>query len=182
VKEIFSKKIGHATLKVIEGDITEEETSAIVNAANSYLAHGGGVAFAIVKKGGREIQEESNKIVEEKGPIPFGEAVITKGYHLKAKYVIHVVGPRFGEGKEEEKLRKAIRSVLELAKEHGIKTISIPAISCGIFGFPKEKGTRIIVEETIKFLQENEKQFDEIHFIGVDATIPKLFKEALIND
>ena len=182
MKEILSKKIGHTTLKVIEGNITEEGTSAIVNAANSYLAHGGGVAFAIVKKGGREIQEESNKIVEEKGPIPVGEAVITKGYHLKAKYVIHVVGPRFGEGKEEEKLRKAIRSVLELAKEHGIKTISIPAISCGIFGFPKEKGTRIIVEETIKFLQENEKQFDEIHFIGVDATIPKLFKEALIND
>ena len=182
MKEIFSKRIGNTTLKVIEGDITEEGTVAIVNAANSYLAHGGGVAFAIVKKGGREIQEESNKIVEEKGPIPVGEAVITKGYHLKAKYVIHVVGPKFGEGKEEEKLRKAIRSVLELAKEHGIKTISIPAISCGIFGFPKEKGTRIIVEETIKFLQENEKQFDEIHFIGVDATIPKLFKEALIND
>ena len=181
MKEIFSKRIGNTTLKVIEGDITEEGTVAIVNAANSYLAHGGGVAYAIVRRGGKEILEDSNRIVKEKGPIPVGEAAITKGYNLKAKYVIHVVGPRWGEGKEEEKLRKAIRSVLELAKEHNIKSIAIPAISCGIFGFPKGIGTRIIVEETINFLQENESAFDEIHFIGVDTTIPQLFKEALIN-
>lgn len=181
MKEIFEKTINNTILKVIKGDITEEATEAIVNAANSYLAHGGGVAYAIVKKGGREIQEESNKIIKEKGPIPVGHAVLTKGYNLKAKYVIHVVGPQWGEGEEELKLRLAIKNVLKIAKENGIVSISIPAVSCGIFGFPKAKGTKIIVEETINFIKNNPNSFKEIHFIGIDEEIPMLFKEALIN-
>lgn len=106
MKEIFSKRIGNTTLKVIEGDITEEGTVAIVNAANSYLAHGGGVAYAIVRRGGKEIQEDSNRIVKEKGPIPVGEAAITKGYNLKAKYVIHVVGQDGAKAKRKRNCEK----------------------------------------------------------------------------
>jgi Predicted phosphatase homologous to the C-terminal domain of histone macroH2A1 len=181
MSEIFVSVIEGTKIRVIKGDITEENVDAIVNAANSYLSHGGGVALAIVRKGGREIQEESDKIVEERGPIPVGEAVITKGYRLKAKYVIHTVGPRFGEGNEEEKLRNAIRSVLKLAKEYGIKSISIPAVSCGIFGFPKDKGTKIIVDEVLKFIKENKGVLEEVHFIGIDEEITNLFKEALVN-
>jgi len=182
MKEIYTAKIDETEIKVIEGDITEERVDAIVNAANSYLSHGGGVAYAIVKKGGREIQDESNRIVKEKGPIPVGNAVITSGYKLKAKYVIHVVGPMWGEGDEEEKLRIAIRNILKLAKEKSISSISIPAVSCGIFGFPKEKGTKIIAEEVNKFIKENPSCLREVHLIGIDSEIPELFKEALLEN
>ncbi|BAL81001.1 macro domain-containing protein [Caldisericum exile] len=181
MKEIFSTSFESTFIKVIQGDITEENVDAIVNAANSYLSHGGGVALAIVKKGGIEIQEESNEIIRKNGPIPVGSAAITKGYRLKAKYVIHVVGPQWGEGDEESKLRSAVKSALTIAKEKGITTISLPAISCGTFGFPKDKGTKIIVDEILKFLKENKGTFSEIHLIGIDKEIPELFKEALLN-
>ncbi|MEF3244753.1 MAG: macro domain-containing protein, partial [Caldisericaceae bacterium] len=99
--EKYVRTINNTKISVVEGDITEEDTEAIVNAANSYLSHGGGVALAIVKKGGNEIQLESNEIVKRNGPLKVGEAVLTKGYKLKARYVIHVVGPQWGEGDEE---------------------------------------------------------------------------------
>ncbi|MGB9769647.1 MULTISPECIES: macro domain-containing protein [Caldisericum] len=181
MKEIYKTTFKGTKIKVLQGDITEEKVEAIVNAANSYLRHGGGVALAIVRKGGREIQDESDELVRKNGPVQVGKAVITKGYRLKSKYVIHTVGPQWGEGNEKEKLKSAIRSVLEIAKNNNIRSISIPAVSCGIFGFPKEEGTKIIVDELINFLNENANIFDEIHLIGIDEEIPNLFKEALIN-
>ena len=144
--------IGNKTkLRLIRGDITERNVDVIVNAANSYLNHGGGVAAAIVKKGGRIIQEESDKI----GYLPVGNAVMTTAGKLACKAVIHVVGPRNGEAKENEKLSLAINNVLILAQQNGFKSISIPAISTGIFGFPKDKCAKILVEESIKFVKDN---------------------------
>jgi len=144
--------IGNKTkLRLISGDITERNVDAIINAANSYLSHGGGVAAAIVKKGGRIIQEESDKI----GYLPIGNAVMTTAGKLACKAVIHVVGPRKGEPKENEKLSLAINNVLILAQQNGFKSISIPAISTGIFGFPKDKCAKILVEESIKFVRDN---------------------------
>jgi O-acetyl-ADP-ribose deacetylase (regulator of RNase III) len=144
--------IGNKTkLRLVRGDITERNVDAIVNAANSYLNHGGGVAAAIVKKGGRIIQEESNKI----GYLPVGNAVMTTAGKLACKAVIHVVGPRNGEVKENEKLSIAINNVLKLGQQNGFKSISIPAISTGIFGFPKDKCAKILVAESIKFLKDN---------------------------
>src|SRR5574337_2117779 len=99
----IEKKIGKATLRLVSADITERDVDAIVNAANSRLQHGGGVAGAIVRKGGRIIQEESDKI----GYVPVGGAAITTGGKLQARYVIHAVGPRMGEGDEDNKLKKA---------------------------------------------------------------------------
>ena len=144
--------IGNKTkLRLIRGDITERNVDAIVNAANSYLSHGGGVAAAIVKKGGGIIQEESDKI----GYLPVGNAVMTTAGKLACKAVIHVVGPRKGEPKENEKLSLAINNVLILAQQKGFKSISVPAISTGIFGFPKDKCAKILVEESIKFVRDN---------------------------
>ena len=144
--------IGNKTkLRLIRGDITERNVDVIVNAANSYLNHGGGVAAAIVKKGGRIIQEESDKI----GYLPVGNAVMTTAGKLACKAVIHVVGPRNGEAKENEKLSLAINNVLILAQQNGFKSISIPAISTGIFGFPKDKCAKILVEGSIKFVKGN---------------------------
>ncbi len=145
------RKIGKTAVRLVSADLTERDVDAIVNAANSRLQHGGGVAGAIVRKGGRIIQEESDKI----GYVPAGGAAITTGGKLKARYVIHAVGPRMGEGDEDNKLRAAIKSVLKLAAEKGMKSISIPAISAGIFGFPKNRCAGILVGETGAFLKGN---------------------------
>jgi O-acetyl-ADP-ribose deacetylase len=142
-------------LRLVKGDITERNVDVIVNAANSYLKHGGGVAAAIVKKGGAIIQEESDKITTARGLVPVGLAVITTAGNLPCKAVIHVVGPRMGERNEDYKLRKAVRSSILLASERGFRSISMPAISSGIFGFPKDRCANILVEESKTFLQAN---------------------------
>jgi O-acetyl-ADP-ribose deacetylase len=142
-------------LRLVKGDITERSVDAIVNAANSYLKHGGGVAAAIVRKGGTIIQEESDKLITSKGLIPVGSAVFTTSGKLPCKAVIHVVGPRMGEGNEDYKLRKAVKSSLLLASKKGFRSISMPAISSGIFGFPKARCAKVLVEESKTFLQGN---------------------------
>jgi len=144
-------KIGTKVFRIVEGDLTEQDVDAIVNAANSHLQHGGGVAGAIVRKGGNIIQEESDRI----GFTPVGTAVRTSAGRLKAKYVIHTVGPRWGEGDEENKLESAIRSTLELAEREGLKTVSFPAVSAGIFGFPKDRCARIILRTIRTYLEDH---------------------------
>jgi len=142
-------RINNSVLQLVEGDITELATDAIVNAANSYLKHGGGVAGAIVRKGGRVIQEESDRI----GYCPVGHAVITGAGNLKAGYIIHAVGPRMGEGNEDEKLKNATMNSLKLADERQLKSIAFPAISSGIFGFPIDRCAKIMLSTTINYLR-----------------------------
>ena len=136
---------------MIEGDLTEQATDAIVNAANAQLILGGGVAGAIRKKGGPKIQEECNKI----GGTFVGGAVITTGGNLKAKYVIHAVGPRMGEGNEDEKLKNATLNSLKVADENKLKSIAFPAISTGIFGFPMDRCAKIMLSTTIDYLSKD---------------------------
>ncbi len=142
-------QVNGKTLALVEGDITEQETDAIVNAANSSLILGAGVAGAIRKKGGPSIQAECHRI----GGCPVGGAVITGGGHLKARYVIHAVGPRMGEGDEETKLRNATRNSLKVADENGLKSLAFPAISTGIFGFPLDRCAEIMLSTTLDYLQ-----------------------------
>jgi putative ATPase len=139
------------TLRVVRGDLTREPVEAIVNAANEHLAHGGGVAGAIVRRGGYEIQEESNRWVRDHGPVPTGSAAITGAGNLPARYVIHAVGPVWGSGDEEAKLSSAVRSTLELAALHSIRSVSLPAISSGIFGFPKPLCAQVILRAVRDF-------------------------------
>jgi len=146
-------EVGKAVLELIEGDITEMETDAIVNAANDRLIMGGGVAGAIRKKGGPQIQEECNKI----GGIFVGGAVITIGGNLKAKHVIHAVGPRQGEENEDEKLKNATLNSLKVADENNLKSISLPAISTGIFGFPIQRCAEIMLTTTTDYLKGQTK-------------------------
>ena len=150
----------------MEGDITERNTDAIVNAANSYLKHGGGVAAAIVRKGGSTIQEESDNI----GFVPVGSAVITTAGKLSCKAVIHAVGPRIGEGNEDQKLTNAVRNALLLASKQNFSSISMPAISSGIFGFPKNKCAKILVEESKRFLEQNNNNTHPIGFFVLSRT------------
>ncbi len=156
--EEIKKNIGEKTIRLVSEDITERNVDAIVNPANSHLQHGGGVAGAIVKKGGRIIQDESNII----GHVPVGGAVLTTAGVLKAKYIIHAVGPRMGEGDEDNKLKKTINSVLALVAEKNMRSISVPAISAGIFGFPRDRCAKILVAEVAAFLKDNKSSALEL--------------------
>lgn len=147
----MEKQVGQAVIEVSQCDITEMETDAIVNAANAQLILGAGVAGAIKAKGGPKIQEECDAI----GGTFVGGAVITTGGKLKAKHVIHAVGPRMGEGGEEEKLKNATVNSLKLADENELTSITFPAISTGIFGFPKERCAQLMLQTVIGYLKED---------------------------
>jgi putative ATPase len=170
---------GGRVLKVVLGDITEEEVDAIVNAANERLAHGGGVAGAIARQGGEEIRQESRAWVREHGPVPTGEAAITGGGRLPARYVIHAVGPVWHDrGDEPERLRSAVRSALRLADEHELVSISLPAISSGIFGFPKPLAAEVIWAATLDYFAEHpESALQEVRFCNIDRRTAELFRE-----
>ncbi|NVM56354.1 MAG: macro domain-containing protein [Candidatus Helarchaeota archaeon] len=144
-------QINKTELELIQSDLTEESTDTIVNAANARLILGGGVAGAIRRKGGPTIQEECNKI----GGTFVGGAVITTGGNLKAKHVIHAVGPRMGEGNEDEKLKNATLNSLKVADENNLKSIAFPAISTGIFGFPLDRCATIMLSTAIEYLSKS---------------------------
>ena len=151
--------VKNATIKIVQADITDLETDVIVNAANAQLILGGGVAGAIKRKGGPTIQEECNEI----GGTFVGGAVITTGGNLKAKHVIHAVGPRMGEGDENSKLTNAVINSLKLMDEHGLKTIAFPAISTGIFGYPIDRCAKIMIFNAKKYLA-GKTQIKEVVF------------------
>ncbi|MBS7267714.1 MAG: macro domain-containing protein [Candidatus Freyarchaeota archaeon] len=167
-------KVNKTILELVQGDITEQSTDAIVNAANAALQLGGGVAGAIRRKGGPKIQEECNKI----GETYVGGAVITTGGNLKAKYVIHAVGPRWGEGNEDEKLRNATLNSLKLADEKNLKSISFPAISTGIFGFPMKRASEIMLKTTIEYLK-GRTGLEKVVFVLYDKESYNIFNETL---
>jgi O-acetyl-ADP-ribose deacetylase (regulator of RNase III) len=141
-------EIAGRILELVEGDITEMDTDAIVNAANAQLVLGGGVAGAIRRKGGPRIQAECDKI----GGTHVGGAVITTGGKLKARHVIHTVGPRMGEGDEDAKLRSATLKALQVAEENALKSLAFPAISTGIFGFPIQRCAEIMLTTAMEYL------------------------------
>ncbi len=144
-------KVNNSLIILAECDITDLAVDAIVNAANAQLVLGGGVAGAIRMKGGPAIQAQCHEIA----PISVGQAVITTGGKLKAAHVIHAVGPRMGEGDEEEKLNSATVNSLKVADNNNLSTIAFPAISTGIFGFPLDKCAKIMLAATSEYLKGN---------------------------
>jgi len=144
-------------LEISQGDLTEETLDAVVNAANASLSHGGGVAGAIVRRGGSIIQEESNAWVKQHGLVTHAEPAYTGPGRLPCRYVIHAVGPVWGEGEEDRKLAEAVRGSLRLAERLGLKSVALPAISTGIFGFPKAHAAQVIFEAIRDYFQENNK-------------------------
>ena len=166
--------INKTVLELIQGDITDMDTDAIVNAANAALQLGAGVAGAIRLKGGPRIQEECNKI----GGTYVGGAVITAGGNLKAKYVIHAVGPRYGEEHEDEKLKDATLNSLILADKSSLKSIAFPAISTGIFGFPKDRCAIIMLSTTIAYL-EGVTRLEKVVYCLYDQDTLEIFKNTL---
>ncbi len=162
--EIRQWSIEGRRIRVGWGDITRQSVDAIVNPANEFLQHGGGVAGAIVRRGGSVIQEESNRW----GYLPVGNAIATGAGSLPARYVIHTVGPRGGASHADEKLFWAIWSALREAERLECTSIAIPPVSTGIFGFPKDRGCEIIASTVNRFLHEWARSLREVRLIDLN--------------
>lgn len=174
--------IGTARIILVLGDITEQETDAIVNAANPTLMGGGGVDGAIHRKGGAEILKECKVIRQALYPegLPTGKAVATSGGKLRAKKVIHTVGPIWSGGNngEPELLAEAYRNSLALALKSGVKTISFPSISTGAYGYPVEKASRVAIKTVVEFLEKN-TGIEEVRFVLHNKHDLHIYKEVL---
>lgn len=177
-------KVGNTTLSLTIGDITQAETDAIVNAANSTLMGGAGVDGAIHSKGGPSILEECKLIRKTLYPegLPTGQAVITKAGNLKAKYVIHTVGPICnGVMTEKEKtlLSNSYRNSLLIAKHFGIKSISFPSISTGAYRCDIKESSKVALKTVIDFVKENPDTFQKIQFVLFKEEVYQTYKESL---
>ena len=168
------------TISLVQGDITNIKAEAIVNAANTSLMGGGGVDGAIHRKGGPAILEDCKKIVGRQGGCATGEAVITTGGNLPAKYVIHTVGPVWNGGNKNEKklLAGCYTNSLLLAEQHAIKTIAFPNISTGVYHFPKEEAAAIAVDTVQQFVNEHQS-IDEIIFVCFDEENYAIYKQLI---
>jgi O-acetyl-ADP-ribose deacetylase len=171
-------KFGETLFFLEEGDITRQETEAIVNAANSRLAGGGGVDGAIHGAGGPAIMEECRRI----GECPTGQAVITTGGKLKAQYVIHTVGPIYRDGTrgEEKQLASAYRESLTLARKKGIRSLAFPSLSTGAYGYPLDEAATIALKTVVGFIKEN-PAFDRVGFILFGSPSYQAYERALRN-
>ena len=171
-------RIGDKKIHIKQGDITAETSDAIVNPANSQLTHGGGAARMIAMKGGPVITEQSRRLIERIGQVPVGKAVMTDAGHLPCKFVIHTVGPVWGEGDEPAKLRRAVWNVLTLAELYNLRSVSMPAISSGIFGFPKPLCAEILLETAVRFLLQPDSTLVDVVMCNYDQATLEVFLAA----
>jgi len=163
------------TIQIIQGDITIEEVDAIVNAANEYLQHGGGVARTISKNGGPTIQQESDAWVRDHGRVAHANPAWTSGGHLPAKYVIHAVGPIWGDGDEDNKLEAALTGALRVADELKCSSLALPAISTGIYGFPKDRAAKILLSGIEAYLVNHSSGLKSIKLVLYDQPTVDVF-------
>ena len=144
----MKRQLNQTVFEIVQGDITEMDVDGIVNPANEQLVLGSGVAGAIRQKGGPAVQLECRR----KGPVHVGEAVLTTGGELKPRFVIHAVGPRWGEGNEDDKLKSAVFRAMRVADQNSLRSLAIPAISTGAFGFPVRRAAEIILGTVVRYL------------------------------
>ena len=177
---MFTVTVAGTTLTALCADLTRQEVDAIVNAANEWLAHEGGLAAAIVRAGGREIQDESDRWVAAHGPLSPGVAAVTGAGRLPARFVIHVAGPRYREGQDNEGLLRAVvRAALDAAAAAGCLSVALPAISAGIFGYPLERAARVAATEAADWARAHPGGFDEIRLVGFDPAAEEAFAAGL---
>lgn len=173
--------IAGTRIRVVQGDITKQTTEAIVNAANSSLMGGGGVDGAIHRAGGPAILEECKRLVSQQGRLPTGKAVITTGGNLKAKYVIHTVGPVWHGGSRAEAnlLASAYRESLKLAIDQGVHSISFPSISTGAYGYPVPEAAKVATRTVSSFLKQWDGPLQEVVFVSFDPNTYQMYASAL---
>jgi len=172
-EQTIERIIGNTKLSIFRGDIIEQTTEAIVNAANSSLMGGGGVDGAIHRAGGPAILDECRHIVARQGRLPTGEVVITGGGNLKARFVIHTVGPVWHGGNcgEDELLANAYRESLRVAVENGVQSISFPSISTGAYGYPVERAARVAINTMISFMKEDDRLTEVVVVLFDERTL-----------
>ena len=167
-------------IRAVEADITSLEVDALVNAANVRLQHGGGVALAIARAGGPIVQRESDRWVEEHGPLESGVAAVTTAGDMPADHVVHVAGPVFREDQENERLlRAAVSAALDAADDAGCGSVAMPAISAGVYGYPLDEATRVIADEVHSWVDSHPDALDEILLVGYDEQAATAFRSAI---
>ncbi|MFN2556717.1 MAG: macro domain-containing protein [Nitriliruptorales bacterium] len=176
-EERARREIAGATVVALSGDLTKQEVDVIVNAANAELQHGGGVAAAIAKAGGKDIQEESNAYVEEHGPLEVGEAATTTAGDMPARWVVHVAGPVYDEDSDQNEphLRASVSAALDAAAQADARSVAFPAISAGVYGYPRDEATRVIAAEAAGWLRGHEGELDEVRLVGLDEETAQAF-------
>ena len=167
-----------AVLALVQGDLTEARLDAIVNAANGQLQHGGGLAGAIARRGGPSIQHESDAWVRQNGLARYDRPAVTGAGRLPCRYVIHAVGPVWGEGDEDRKLGIAVSTSLETAASLELTSVGLPAISTGIFGFPKARAAPIIFEAIAEFFAAHPASLKRVELVLLDQPSLQIFQEA----
>jgi O-acetyl-ADP-ribose deacetylase (regulator of RNase III) len=176
---ITERTVGGTRIAAVQGDITKLDVDAIVNAANEHLAHGGGVAAAIANAGAPDVEVESHAWVREHGPVPAGEAAVTSAGSMPADYVIHVVGPRYRDGQDNEgMLQAATAAALRAAAERDVGSVAFPAISAGIFGYPPDEATAVLTAAVLEWAA-SEPLPDRVLLVGYDRTMADRFAAAL---
>lgn len=169
-----------ARVLVETGDITVLDVDAVVNAANAHLAHGGGVAAAIARAGAPQVERESQAWIADNGLLGPGRTAVTGAGNMKARHVIHVVGPVYQEGQDNERLlREAVSAALHAAAQEGDLSVALPAISAGIFGYPQDEATRVIADAVIVWLRLHPGVLEEIRLVGFDAAAADAFASGL---
>lgn len=167
-------------LTLVHGDLTEEQVDAIVNAANRHLEYGGGVAAAILQAGGEIIRAESDRWIQRHGPIDHDRPAITSAGELPCQAVIHIVGPRWGEGQEDKKLSSAVQAALRAAESQGFRTLAMPPISTGIFRFPVERAAGVILAAIRDFFSDHQPaRLAEVRIVIIDRPTLDVFRAVL---
>lgn len=167
--EVARHAVDGGAVVVVAGDLTRQDVDVVVNAANEQLAHGGGVAAALSRAGGPAVDEESRAWVREHGPIGPGQAAVTTAGDLPARHLVHVVGPRYRDGQDNEGLlRQAVRAALDAARDAGARSVALPAISAGVFGYPRADAGAVIADEAVRWLADSRGTVDEVRLVGFD--------------
>ena len=178
--EVGSADVGARRVVAAEGDLTAQQVGVVVNAANEQLSHGGGVAAALAKKGGPAVQRESDEWVAAHGEVGPGQAAVTTAGDLPADRIVHVVGPRYREGQDNEGLlRQAVETALEAAAAAGARSVAMPAISSGVFGYPRDEATRVIATTARTWLDAHTGPVEEVRLVAFDEATARDFAAGL---
>ena len=180
METVERREIDGTTIEAVVGDLTTMDVDAVVNAANKQLQHGGGLAGALASAGGPSVQDESDRWVEEHGPLEDGEAAVTGAGELPARHVVHTAGPVYDEGSDENepRLREAVRAALRAGRSAGATSIALPAISAGIYGYPAEEATALIADEVVRWARDD-GGFALVRLVGLDRDTAELFAAGL---
>ena len=179
---IALKRTGGANVIVVEGDVTRQAVEAVVNSANESLQHNEGVATAMVRTGGRVIQEESDTWIRENGPVAPGGVAVTTGGMLQASHIIHAVGPYFDEGSSDPVLAAAVMKALDAAADHGLRSIAFPLISSGLRGYPAPRAAEVMTAAVREWLSDHADTLTEIRLVGFSRNHAELLATALNAD